>query len=109
MYKNLLNVIRKNKFAIILILEIFFIDFVILNNIFSNRISFWYDTARDLLLALENLRKPTLIGNPTGIPGIFYGPYWIWLLSLGMTITKDPALIIILLQVIPYFVIFPLL
>ncbi len=83
--------------------------FMFLHNILNGYSAFWFDPARDFILALNNLEKLSLIGSPTGIPSLFYGPYWIWLLSLGMTITKDPALIIILLQVIPYFVIFPFL
>lgn len=83
--------------------------FMFLHNVLNGYSAFWFDPARDFILALNNLKKLSLIGSPTGIPSIFYGPYWIWILSLGMIITKDPALIIILLQVIPYFVIFPLL
>jgi hypothetical protein len=76
--------------------------------IFSGDISLWYDNARDLLSAWDNLSKPTLIGPTTGIPGIFYGPYWIWLLSLGLLISKDPALVIFITATLPYFIIFPL-
>ena len=57
--------------------------FLSLKNIIQGNIPFWFDNARDFLLALGNLEKPTLIGPPTGIPGVFYGPYWIWLLSIS--------------------------
>lgn len=82
--------------------------FMFLHNILNGYSAFWFDPARDFILALNNLNKTSLIGSPTGIPGVFYGPYWIWLISYGLLISKDPAIIIILLQVIPYFVIFPL-
>ncbi len=70
---------------------------------------FWFDPARDLLLALDNLKKVTLIGPPTGIPGLFYGPYWIWLLSLPLLISRDPRFVVLVVQTLPYLVIFPLL
>jgi len=60
--------------------------------IISGNISFWYDPARDMLSAWDNLHKLTLIGSTSGIPGIFYGPYWIWLLSIPIFFSKDPVL-----------------
>lgn len=78
-----------------------------LQSILPGKIPFWYDPARDLLLGLENLRKPTLIGPPAGIPGIFYGPYWIWLLSFGLLFSKDPRTVSIIVLLIPYFTLFP--
>jgi hypothetical protein len=70
-------------------------------------VKFWYDPARDLLTAWDNIFKPTLIGPTSGVPGIFYGPYWIWLLSLGERVSKDPTIVALLTATIPYFVIFP--
>lgn len=61
-----------------------------------------------MLLAQANLHKLTLIGPPGGIPGIFYGPYWIWLLSLPMLITRDPKFITLLAITIPYLFFSPL-
>ncbi len=75
--------------------------------VFSGSINFWYDSARDLLMAWDNLKKITLIGSPTGIPGVFYGPYWIWLLSLGLLISKNPRIIDFFVTTIPYCLIFP--
>ena len=73
----------------------------------TGRISFWYDPARDFLLAYGNLHKLTLIGPTSGIPGLFYGPYWIWLLSFGLLFSLDPRLVIFLVLMLPYFTIFP--
>ncbi len=70
-------------------------------------ISFWYDPARDLLSSLVNLQKLTLIGPPSGIPGVFYGPYWIWLLSFGQIFSQDPRVITFIVLTIPYLIIFP--
>jgi len=61
--------------------------------------AFWYDPARDLLTALD---KPTLIGPPSGIPGIFYGAYWIWLLRFGLLFSKDPVIVTFITATIPY-------
>lgn len=62
-----------------------------------------------MLLALDNLSKPTLIGPPSGIPGIFYGPHWLWFLSFGLLLSKDPRVVTTLILTIPYFTIFPFL
>lgn len=80
---------------------------IALHTVFSGDIAFWYDNARDLLLAWDNLSKPTLIGPTSGIPGFFYGPYWIWLLSIGIFFSKDPRAAVIIAGIIPYFLIFP--
>lgn len=82
---------------------------VSLRNLFTGSIPFWYDPARDVLLGVSNLHKWTLIGPPTGIPGIFYGPYWIWFLSVPLVFTRDPVLVILTVLTVPYFIFFPLL
>lgn len=79
-----------------------------LRSVLMGAIPFWYDPARDMLLAWDNLHKLTLIGPPGGIPGIFYGPYWIWLLSLPMVITHNPRLVTLFAITIPFLVLFPL-
>jgi hypothetical protein len=81
---------------------------IALRNVLSGSIPFWYDPARDLFLGLENLHKPTLIGPPSGITGVFYGPYWIWMLSIGLLVSRDPRIVDLLVLTIPYFILFPL-
>lgn len=76
-------------------------------DLLRGNISFWYDPARDFISAFDNLHKPTLIGPTTGIPGLYYGPYWIWLVSLGLLLAKDPRVVIFVILTIPYFIIFP--
>lgn len=100
---------RKLLFVLFSIFSIGYPLVVSLIDILSGGIPFWFDPARDLLLAIGNLQKPSLIGPPSGIPGIFYGPYWIWLLSLGVSISKDPRFITVFVLTIPYLVLFPLL
>jgi hypothetical protein len=76
--------------------------------IISGNIPFWYDPARDMLSAWNNLHKLTLIGSTSGIPGIFYGPYWIWLLSIPIFLSKDPRFTVLIVSFIPYMLIFPI-
>ncbi len=102
------NYIARKNLRVLVILSLAVGCFMSLHSILNGYSAFWYDPARDFMLALDNLKNMTLLGSPTGIPGIFYGPYWIWLISFGLIFSKDPAIIIILLMLIPYFVIFPL-
>lgn len=46
----------------------------VLQKVFLGDFAFWYDPARDMLSALSNLQKPTLIGPTSGIPGVFMDP-----------------------------------
>lgn len=85
-------------------LAVFFPGLIAIKILRDGSFPFWYDPARDLLLGLDNHSKISLIGPPSGIPGIFYGPYWIWILSLALFISKDPRIIIFLVLVIPYFI-----
>jgi len=102
--KNLKHFITFSFFWIIFLVPLLFS----LMSTFRGSLHFWYDPARDLLAAWDNLKKPTLIGPPTGIPNLFYGPYWIWLLSLGLLISKDPRFVSFVVLTTPYFIIFPL-
>src|SRR5574342_726111 len=96
--------VRKIIFALILLVPFI----LVLKTVLSGNIDLWYDNARDLLMALDNQRKLTLIGQPTGIPGLFYPPYWIWILSIGLFFSKDPKIVTLLVAALPYLIIFPL-
>lgn len=89
------------------IFSFFLMLFMALSKVLSGNISFWYDPARDMLAAWDTLHKVTLIGPPSGIPGIFYGPYWIWLLSLGLLFSKDPRFVVLLSASLLYFFVLP--
>lgn len=107
-----LAIFFKQKRGISFFLTILILAFPLLfalYNILQGGMAFWFDPARDFLLAVRNLEKPTLIGQPTGIPGLFYGPYWLWLISLGLLISKDPKIVTILILALPYIFLFPLL
>jgi len=70
-------------------------------------INLWYDPSRDLLMAWDNITKPTLIGPQSGVPGIYYGAYWIWLLSFGLLFSKNPIIVTFITATLPYLIIFP--
>ena len=76
--------------------------------IITGNFAFWYDPARDLLSALNNIDKISLIGPPSGIPGIFYGPFWIWFLSIALLINKNPRFVVFFVSTIPYLILFPI-
>ncbi len=77
--------------------------------ILSGNLPFWFDPARDLLMGIDLHQKFSLIGPESGIPKIFYGPYWWWLMGLGTLFTKDPRYITIAVLTVPYFTLFPML
>jgi hypothetical protein len=100
--------IFRHRFILIWLIIIGYPAILSLKEIISGSIPFWFDPARDFLLALENLHKITLIGSPTGIPGLFYGPYWIWAISAILIFSKDPRIVTIFVMWVPYFLLFPL-
>lgn len=104
-----MKIIQKHFLLIAIVLGFIFPLVSTLKDVLSGSMAFWYDPARDMLLALANLSKISLIGPPAGIPGIFYGPYWIWLLSVGLLFSKDPRIVTLLTETIPYFTLFPFL
>lgn len=96
--------LKRLLYIIILILPFL----IIIKPVVEGNIPFWNDPARDLLMAWDNLHKLSLIGPTSGIPGIFYGPHWIWLLSIGVAINKDPRFVVFLVLTLPYFIFLPL-
>ncbi len=78
---NLSRFFKKELFVLCLIVLIG--SFLRLWGVYTNSFAFTYDVGRDLL-ALWNivyLYKIPLIGATTGLPGIFYGPWWYYLLA----------------------------
>lgn len=102
------NNFKKNTFFFIFVLAIILPFFMALWFTVTGVFPFWYDNSRDLLSAWRNLSDPTLIGPTTGIPGLFYGPYWIWMLSIPLFFTKDPRATVIAVGILPYFILFPI-
>jgi len=54
-----------------------------LQAVLTNSFAFTYDVGRDMLAlsSIVHLHKIPLIGATTGLPGIFYGPWWYYLLT----------------------------
>jgi len=103
----MINRFGKRMWIIIVVLFYLIPLIITLYSIFSGSIAFWYDPARDLISGLDNLKKLTLIGPTSGIPGLFYGPYWIWMLSMGLLISHDPRIVAFIVAALPYFIILP--
>lgn len=94
---------------IIIILLIFAVPaFFPIKNLLAEGIPHWFDSSRILLLGLENHEKIRLIGHESGIPGVFYGPHWSWMLSVVQIFNKNPAVIAFVVLFLPYFAIIPL-
>lgn len=67
---------------IILLIILFLAAFLRMEGVFTNSFAFTYDVGRDLL-AVQNVLftgKIPLIGQTTGLAGLFYGPWWYYIL-----------------------------
>jgi len=65
--------------------------------------AFTYDQGRDLLEAAKLIfeRNITLIGPTTGLPGIFYGPWWYYFLSIPIFVSGgNPTFVAIIFSFI---------
>lgn len=74
------NLLKKEYLLLSLMIAVG--TFLRLPGVITNSFAFTYDVGRDML-ALWNivyLHKIPLIGATTGLPGIFYGPWWYYLL-----------------------------
>jgi len=75
----------KKLFVLFGLLTILIIgSWIRLSGIIDNSFAFTYDVGRDML-AVENIvvnHKITLIGQTAGIEGIFYGPWWYFILGI---------------------------
>lgn len=71
-----------NKEYLILYLIIILGAYLRLQGVFTNSFAFTYDVGRDMLTLWDIVynHKILLIGATTGIPGVFYGPWWYYML-----------------------------
>jgi len=79
---NLSSLFKKQNLFLIVVLLIG--GYLRLAGVFSNSFAFTYDVGRDML-ALWNIvhtHKLLLIGFTTGLPGVFYGPWYYYLLLI---------------------------
>ncbi|MDP2684964.1 MAG: hypothetical protein Q8P20_08075 [bacterium] len=74
---NKISPLLKKEY-LILYLIILIGAFLRLQGIFTNSFAFTYDVGRDMLALwdMQNLQKISLIGPTSGLPGVFYGPWW---------------------------------
>src|SRR3989344_8206070 len=64
-----------------------------ISGILSKSFAFTYDVGRDLLQVEKIVRggDMVLIGPTTGLSGLFYGPWWYYILSIPFILTDgDP-------------------
>lgn len=77
--------------------------FLRLQGVFSNSFAFTYDVGRDMLV-LQNIvvnHDLMFIGATTGIPGVFYGPWWYYMLVPFFVIFRgDPTGIALIMAAI---------
>ena len=80
--KSKLSALFKKEYLILYVI-ILLGSFLRLQGVLTNSFAFTYDVGRDML-ALRNiyyLHKIPLIGQTTGLPGVFYGPWWYYILT----------------------------
>src|ERR1035437_29459 len=69
----------------------------------TNSFAFTYDVGRDMLAlsSIVHLHKIPLIGATTGLPGIFYGPWWYYILTpFFVVFSGDPRGIALMMSLI---------
>ncbi|EKD87375.1 MAG: hypothetical protein ACD_36C00113G0002 [uncultured bacterium] len=73
-----------------MLIIIFLALLVRLPGILAGNFAFTYDTGRDLLAISDLLTTGDihLIGHTTGIIGVFYGPWWYWVLTIPFFVTR---------------------
>lgn len=78
---------------VLIVVSVAFGSFLRLQGIVTNSFAFTYDVGRDML-ALSNIlhtHRIPLIGFTTGLPGVFYGPWWyIFLLIPYILVNGNP-------------------
>lgn len=82
---------HKKKIIIVLLSLILLVGFYIrAAGVFSNSFAFTYDVGRDMLKVQEMIeqRKIPLIGQTTGLGGLFYGPWWYYILAPAFIISN---------------------
>lgn len=74
-----------------------------IEGILTNSFAFTYDVGRDLLAVRKIVVDYNLafIGPTTGLPGLFYGPWWYYILTIPFIITRgDPQGIVLFIALL---------
>lgn len=83
---------KKREFILLLIFVLIGI-FLRFGGVLTNSFAFTYDVGRDMIALYDIVvnHKITLIGATTGLPGVFYGPFWyLFLLPFFIIFRGDP-------------------
>lgn len=87
---------KKNIYLFLLFLIVIISSYLRLIGTYTNSFAFTYDVGRDMLKVAEIVyqHKIVLIGFTTGLEGVFYGPWWYYILALPFLISSgDPQFI----------------
>lgn len=98
-----LDFLSEKKGLIILAIIIAVGSYLRLFGVFTNSFAFTYDVGRDMLAlsSIVSTHKIPLIGATTGLPGVFYGPWWYILLTPFFIIFGgDPAGIALVMAIV---------
>lgn len=89
-FQNGMNSYIKKHFSLILLLFLLGVGFYLRAvGVFSNSFAFTYDVGRDMLQVqqIAIYHKIPLIGQTTGLGGLFYGPWWYYILTPPFILT----------------------
>lgn len=81
----------KKWIVVVLLVLIMLVGFYIrAYGVFSNSFAFTYDVGRDMLKVQEIVvdHKIPLIGQTTGLSGLFYGPWWYYILTPAFILSR---------------------
>lgn len=90
MKKNISLYLKNNKLVLALLIIIIFIGFYLrVDGVISNSFAYTYDVGRDLLQVQKIVKehKIPLIGQTTGLGGLYYGPWWYYIITLPFLIS----------------------
>lgn len=88
---------RRHFVYIILFLVIALGSWIRFSGIISGSFAFTYDVGRDLLEIRKIVvdHKIPLIGQTSGLPGLFYGPWWYYILTIPFLLSSgNPSFIV---------------
>lgn len=90
------NFFKKNWSIFLLVFFVFFGFYLRVGGVISNSFAFTYDVGRDMLEVqkiVQDLDIP-LIGQTTGLGGLYYGPWWYYFLTPSFFLSGgDPQMV----------------
>ena len=93
----------KKHYKKVLVIIVFLGAVLRLKGTLLGAFAFTYDSARDMI-AVQNIIQNhdlNLIGPTTGLPGLFYGPWWYWFLIIPFVASGgDPMAAVVLISLI---------